>query len=73
VSTAERPPEAPAPSSIDPAHYGRDFCLARVRDMLRIRRLEERSAQLYGDGKIRGFLRFHFGRLGFCNVGVGSK
>jgi len=40
---------------------GRDFCLARLRDMLRIRRLEERCAQLYGDGKIRGFLHLYIG------------
>jgi pyruvate dehydrogenase E1 component alpha subunit len=48
-------------AAIDPARYGRDFCLARVRDMLRIRRLEERCAQLYGDGKIRGFLHLYIG------------
>jgi pyruvate dehydrogenase E1 component alpha subunit len=61
MSTAARPPETLAPSAIEPAHYGRDFCLARVRDMLRIRRLEERAAQLYGDGKIRGFLHLYIG------------
>ena len=48
-------------ADIDPSRYGRDFCLARVRDMLRIRRLEERCAQLYGDGKIRGFLHLYIG------------
>jgi len=48
-------------AAIDPARHGRDFCLARVRDMLRIRRLEERCAQLYGDGKIRGFLHLYIG------------
>jgi pyruvate dehydrogenase E1 component alpha subunit len=41
--------------------YDRDFCLGRVRDMLRIRRLEERCAQLYGEGKIRGFLHLYIG------------
>jgi pyruvate dehydrogenase E1 component alpha subunit len=45
----------------DPRTYGRDFCLARVRDMLRIRRLEERCAQLYGETKIRGFLHLYIG------------
>lgn len=40
---------------------GRDFCLDRVRDMLRIRRMEERCAQLYGEGKIRGFLHLYIG------------
>jgi pyruvate dehydrogenase E1 component alpha subunit len=46
----------------DPAGYGREFCLARVRDMLRIRRLEERCAQLYGEGRIRGFLHLAIGQ-----------
>ena len=45
----------------DVSRYERDFCLARVRDMLRIRRLEERCAQLYGEGKIRGFLHLYVG------------
>jgi pyruvate dehydrogenase E1 component alpha subunit len=40
---------------------GRDFCLARLADMLRIRRLEERCAQLYGEQKIRGFLHLAVG------------
>jgi pyruvate dehydrogenase E1 component alpha subunit len=47
--------------STDVTQYERDFCLARVRDMLRIRRMEERCAQLYGDGKIRGFLHLYVG------------
>lgn len=45
----------------DVSHRERDFCLARVRDMLRIRRLEERCAQLYGEGRIRGFLHLYVG------------
>ncbi len=45
----------------DVAKYDRDFCLERVRDMLRIRRLEERCAELYGEGKIRGFLHLYIG------------
>jgi len=47
--------------STDVRQYERDFCLARVRDMLRIRRLEERCAELYGEGKIRGFLHLYIG------------
>jgi pyruvate dehydrogenase E1 component alpha subunit len=50
-----------APSALDPATHGREFCLARVRDMVRIRRLEERCAQLYGETKIRGFLHLYIG------------
>jgi len=45
----------------DVRRYERDFCLARVRDMVRIRRLEERCAELYGEGKIRGFLHLYIG------------
>ena len=47
--------------NIQIARCGRDFCLARVRDMLRVRRMEERCAQLYGEGKIRGFLHLYIG------------
>lgn len=45
----------------DVTRYERDFCLARVRDMVRIRRLEERCAERYGAGKIRGFLHLYIG------------
>lgn len=45
----------------DVTRYERAFCLARVRDMVRIRRLEERCAQLYGETKIRGFLHLYIG------------
>jgi len=45
----------------DVSRYERDFCLARVHDMLRIRRMEERCAQLYGEGMIRGFLHLYVG------------
>jgi len=37
------------------------FALTLLRDMLRIRRLEERAAELYGEGKIRGFLHLYIG------------
>ena len=47
--------------STDVHAYERGFCLARVHDMLRIRRLEERCAQLYGEQKIRGFLHLAVG------------
>ncbi len=45
----------------DVTRYPREFCLARVRDMVRIRRLEERCAELYGEGRIRGFLHLYIG------------
>jgi pyruvate dehydrogenase E1 component alpha subunit len=45
----------------DVTRYPREFCLARLRDMLRIRLLEERCAQLYGETRIRGFLHLYIG------------
>jgi pyruvate dehydrogenase E1 component alpha subunit len=53
--------EKPQPFTSDPTQHSREFCHARVRDMVRIRRLEERSAELYGAGKIRGFLHLYIG------------
>jgi len=35
--------------------------IALLTDMLRIRRLEEKSAELYGAGRIRGFLHLYIG------------
>jgi pyruvate dehydrogenase E1 component alpha subunit len=39
----------------------RELALGLLRDMLRIRRMEEKSAELYGEGKIRGFLHLYIG------------
>jgi pyruvate dehydrogenase E1 component alpha subunit len=50
-----------AATHVDACRRDRALCLARVHDMLRIRRLEERCAQLYGEGKIRGFLHLAIG------------
>jgi pyruvate dehydrogenase E1 component subunit alpha len=50
---------APPPSG--PVPWERDFALALARDMLRIRRMEERAAELYGEQKIRGFLHLYIG------------
>jgi pyruvate dehydrogenase E1 component alpha subunit len=52
------PPEA---SQKDINAYDREFCLQLVHAMLRIRRLEEKCAELYGAGKIRGFLHLYIG------------
>jgi pyruvate dehydrogenase E1 component alpha subunit len=41
--------------------FPRKFALRLLHDMLRIRRLEERAAELYGEGKIRGFLHLYIG------------
>jgi pyruvate dehydrogenase E1 component alpha subunit len=50
---------APPPSG--PVPWAGDFALGMVRDMLRIRRMEERAAELYGEQKIRGFLHLYIG------------
>lgn len=39
----------------------RAFCHALLADMLRIRRMEEAAAELYGAGQIRGFLHLYVG------------
>ena len=47
----------------------RDHALELLRDMIRIRRLEEKSAELYSKQKIRGFLHLYIGEEA---VGVGA-
>ncbi len=54
-------PEDLSRFTTDVRQYARGFCLTRVRDMVRIRRLEERCAELYGAGRIRGFLHLYIG------------
>ena len=51
---------APPPPS-GPVPWDKDFAHRLLADMLRIRRLEEKSAELYGAGKIRGFLHLYIG------------
>lgn len=48
--------ETAAPMTLD-----RELGLALLRDMLRIRRFEEKCAELYSAGKIRGFLHLYIG------------
>ena len=54
MSKIEPPPAGPVP-------FERELSLKLLGDMLRIRRLEEKAAQLYGEGKIRGFLHLYIG------------
>ena len=49
----------PPPSGSVP--WDKDFARALLADMVRIRRMEEKSAELYGEGKIRGFLHLYIG------------
>ncbi len=44
-----------------PVPYDRDRSLTLVHQMLRIRRFEEKCAELYGQQKIRGFLHLYIG------------
>jgi pyruvate dehydrogenase E1 component alpha subunit len=44
-----------------PVTIPRDLALRLLRDMVRIRRFEERCADLYGQQKIRGFLHLYIG------------
>jgi pyruvate dehydrogenase E1 component alpha subunit len=44
-----------------PVPYDRDRALDLLRHMLRIRRFEEKCAELYGQQKIRGFLHLYIG------------
>jgi len=41
--------------------FARDVAVGLLRDMLAIRRLEEKSAECYSAGKIRGFLHLYIG------------
>jgi len=41
--------------------YDKSLAISLLTDMLRIRRMEEKSAELYGAGKIRGFLHLYIG------------
>ena len=44
-----------------PVQWEKDFALSLLSDMLRIRRMEEKAAELYGEQKIRGFLHLYIG------------
>jgi pyruvate dehydrogenase E1 component alpha subunit len=52
--------KAPPPPS-GPVPFAPELARALVADMVRIRRLEEKCAELYGQGKIRGFLHLYIG------------
>ncbi len=52
--------EVPDPPT-GPVPFDREHALMLLSGMLRIRRMEEKSAELYGQGKIRGFLHLYIG------------
>lgn len=53
-------PSVPAPPN-GPVPWERGYAHAVLHDLLRVRRMEERCAQLYGEQKIRGFLHLYIG------------
>jgi pyruvate dehydrogenase E1 component alpha subunit len=48
-------------AALNPVTIPRELALSLLRDMVRIRRFEERCADLYGQQKIRGFLHLYIG------------
>ena len=50
--------------------FDRAHGLELLHQMMRIRRLEERSAELYGLGKIRGFLHLYIGQEAVATGGI---
>jgi pyruvate dehydrogenase E1 component alpha subunit len=53
-------PPLPAPPN-GPVPWNKGFAHSVLFDLLRVRRMEERCAQLYGEQKIRGFLHLYIG------------
>jgi pyruvate dehydrogenase E1 component alpha subunit len=54
TTRVDAPPSGPVP-------WDKPFSLKLLADMVRIRRMEEKSAELYGAGQIRGFLHLYIG------------
>jgi pyruvate dehydrogenase E1 component alpha subunit len=54
-------PDAGQAARLPSAAPDQDLALALLFDMVRVRRMEEACAQLYGAGKIRGFLHLYIG------------
>ncbi|MDP1529777.1 MAG: pyruvate dehydrogenase (acetyl-transferring) E1 component subunit alpha [Rhodoferax sp.] len=52
--------DVPAPPT-GPVPWEKHFSIATLSDMLRIRRMEEKAIELYGQQKIRGFLHVYIG------------
>jgi pyruvate dehydrogenase E1 component alpha subunit len=49
------------PAASTPTDLERERCLALLRQMMRIRRFEDKCAELYSSSKIRGFLHLYVG------------
>ncbi|MBX3675921.1 MAG: pyruvate dehydrogenase (acetyl-transferring) E1 component subunit alpha [Rhodocyclaceae bacterium] len=57
------------PPPAGPVPWDKAFAKKLLADMLRIRRMEEKCAELYGEQKIRGFLHLYIGEEA-CAVGA---
>jgi pyruvate dehydrogenase E1 component alpha subunit len=62
VSTASNPPDIERPPQPQRYRAGKDELLKLYREMLLIRRFEERAGQLYGLGLIGGFCHLYIGQ-----------
>ncbi|MDD2844917.1 MAG: pyruvate dehydrogenase (acetyl-transferring) E1 component subunit alpha [Rhodoferax sp.] len=60
MNMSASPVQVPAPPS-GPVPWEQHFAQALLADMLRIRRMEEKTIELYGQQKIRGFLHLYIG------------
>ncbi len=58
-------------ATVATSRVAREHALAQLRDMIRIRRLEEKCVELYGKGSIRGFLHLYIGEEAVA-VGVSA-
>ncbi|BBF93187.1 pyruvate dehydrogenase (acetyl-transferring) E1 component subunit alpha [Blastochloris tepida] len=59
---AAEPAETVEPAAAEPAGFTREEELAAYRDMLLIRRFEEKAGQMYGMGLIGGFCHLYIGQ-----------
>ena len=62
AATKRRPAQDKASGAVAPAPAGKDELLGYYRDMLLIRRFEEKAGQLYGMGLIGGFCHLYIGQ-----------
>ncbi len=61
-TAAKRPPAVKAPKTPNPVEYDKAAELHAYREMLLIRRFEEKAGQLYGMGFIGGFCHLYIGQ-----------